>query len=95
MNTAVFQLWSHNGARADSLYAQASALFENYREKYPDALTELAIPQQFLDSYLQKRNENRCRKWLEKAEQLQAEFYRQASFGGRLIADSYQRQPYR
>lgn len=81
VNKAVFQLWSHNGARADSLYAQASALFENYREKYPDALTELAIPQQFLDSYLQKRNENRCRKWLEKAEQLQAEFYRQASFG--------------
>lgn len=81
VNKAVFQLWSHNEARADSLYAQASALFENYREKYPDALTEMAIPQQFLDSYLQKRNENRCQKWLENAEQLQSDFYRQASFG--------------
>ncbi|MDE5574305.1 MAG: hypothetical protein K2I87_01155, partial [Bacteroidales bacterium] len=81
VNKAVFQLWSHNETRADSLYTQASALFESYREKYPDALAEMAIPQQFLDSYLQKRNENRCRKWLEKAEQLQADFYRQASFG--------------
>ncbi len=81
VNKAVFQLWSHNGTRADSLYAQASALFGNYREKYPNALAEMAVPQQFLDSYLQKRNENRCRQWLEKAEQLQADFYRQASFG--------------
>ena len=80
INKAVFQLWSHNEARADSLYAQASALFENYRQEYPDAVTELAAPQQSLASYLQKRNESRCRRWFEQAERAKAGFYRQMSF---------------
>lgn len=81
VNKAVFQLWSNNETRADSLYSQATALFESYRDEYPEAIAELTTPQQILDSYLQKRTENHCRKWSGEMERTKVAFYRQASFG--------------
>ncbi|MCM1169690.1 MAG: hypothetical protein NC324_07115 [Bacteroides sp.] len=87
LNRAVFQLWNNNEGRADSLYAQSSALFGRYREQNPEEVTALTPMQQLLDAYQQKRNDIRCRQWSEQLNRIRTAFFREASFGNYASAE--------
>lgn len=86
VNKAVFRLWTNDVSQADELYSQANGLFEAYRQRESEDAATIARLQQLLDSYRQKRKENRCQDLSMRLNRMQTDFYRQASYGNYILA---------
>ena len=86
VNKAIYHLWTHNSALADSLYLRASAWFGNFKANHPEEVGMMTQMQQMLQRYQLKKQENACEALLKSIEGSEAEFYRQASYGNLHLA---------